>query len=143
MFKIHIFLTISYLKKQRCFIALYMIAKKSRKQKSYSQAGCQVWKTLTNLGQGRQTVRLYETQICQLVTWGQSSGSGGRPSPSPPSSTSQPPPTSPTSSRSPLWSPSPHSLSQVIHLTWSPGVKSKQTLADDNRSVSVITRLCS
>ena len=24
---------------------------------------------------------------------------------------------------------------QVIHLTWSPGVKSKQTLADDNRSV--------
>jgi len=30
---------------------------------------------------------------------------------------------------------------KVIHLTWSPGVKSKQTLADDNRSVSVITSL--
>ena len=29
----------------------------------------------------------------------------------------------------------------MIHLTWSPGVKSKQTLADDNRSVSVITSL--
>ena len=53
-----------------------------------------------------------------------------RPPPSPPS------PTTPTT-------PSLTSPSQVIHLTWSPGVKSKQTLADDNRSVSVITRLSS
>ena len=30
---------------------------------------------------------------------------------------------------------------QLIHLTWSPGIKSKQTLADDERSVSVVLSL--
>ena len=30
---------------------------------------------------------------------------------------------------------------QIIHLTWSPGIKSKQTLADDERSVSVVISL--
>ncbi len=30
---------------------------------------------------------------------------------------------------------------QTIHLTWSPGIKSKQTLADDERSVSVVISL--
>ena len=30
---------------------------------------------------------------------------------------------------------------QVVHLTWSPGIKSKQTLADDERSVSVVISL--
>ena len=30
---------------------------------------------------------------------------------------------------------------QIIHLTWSPGIKSKQTLADDDRSVSVVISL--
>ena len=32
-------------------------------------------------------------------------------------------------------------LFQIIHLTWSPGIKSKQTLADDDRSVSVVISL--
>lgn len=32
-------------------------------------------------------------------------------------------------------------LLQIIHLTWSPGIKSKQTLADDERSVSVVISL--
>ena len=30
---------------------------------------------------------------------------------------------------------------QTIHMTWSPGIKSKQTLADDERSVSVVISL--
>lgn len=30
---------------------------------------------------------------------------------------------------------------QLIHLTWKPGIKSKQTLADDERSVSVVISL--
>ena len=32
-------------------------------------------------------------------------------------------------------------LFQLIHLTWKPGIKSKQTLADDERSVSVVISL--
>ncbi len=41
------------------------------------------------------------------------------------------------------WLPCPYSTSrfQTIHMSWSPGIKSKQTLADDERSVSVVISL--